>query len=642
MRSVEDHGYIMDYGVAGRSGFLLHKNAAEFITSCNDKRPLHVGQVVLCCVLPGAQARAGPVTVNPSTIFSSLMSSDRITPLSALLPGMLVGAAVKQVATCGLTLSFLGGFEGSTSWRHLASKQHSPEQYSVGKKCKARVLWVDIASKKIGLTLQQEIVSGTGFSFGKLQIGNIFHEARVLTVDQPIAILLVLSDTAYGYAPIQLVYSSREEKFRKQHSQGSTHPCRIVNFNLLDGVAIVSLQQSVLEKPFMKYSDVPVGQVVEGEIDRVLDQGLLVSLTDSIRAFCPSVHMSDLTLRHPRRKLKEGNKVKCRVLRVDIENRGLLVTLKKSLVKSELPPLVTYSEAVPGSIHEGTVVSVQPYGLIVRFYGEVKGLVQKTELSSTQIIPDPSEVFRQGQVVQCRVLSCEPASKRLSLSLRCDVPPPSSGTPSESFRKHPATFIPGQVFDDLMVTAVASSGLTLQHPSSQELAILPTEMLSDYASFCPILLNYHSQNLEKASRENRVYTIQEVVIVSSQSASQSALASTKRLLMQEAQNQSSPTCFTDLKVMVQCWNVLETAVDLIPFLYPLQVGMVVPGYIKKQYSYGSFVQLPHGLVGLAPIKYLKDEFISDATSVFRDMQTVLAKVKYSTLQSCLYGVCPTS
>ena len=74
-------------------------------------------------------------------------------------------------------------------------------------------------------------------------------------------------------------------------------------------------------------------------------------------------------------------------------------------------------------------------------------------------------------------------------------------------------------------------------------------------------------------------------------------------------------------------------------LFPclLQVGMVVPGYIKKQYSYGSFVQLPHGLVGLAPIKYLKDEFISDATSVFRDMQTVLAKVKYSTLQSYLYS-----
>ena len=551
MRSVEDHGYIMDYGVAGRSGFLLHKNATEFVTSCNGKRPLHVGQVVLCCVLPGAQARAGPVSVNPSTIFNCLISSDRITPLSSLLPGMLVNAVVKQVATRGITLGFLGGFEGSTSWRHLASKQHSVEHYSVGKKCKARILWVDNASKKIGLTLQQEIVSGTGFTFDKLQIGDIFYDAEVLTVDQSVALLLALGDNAYGYAPIQLVYNSREETFRKQHNQGSRHPCRIVNFNLLDGVAIVSLQQSVLEKPFMKYADIPIGQVVEGEIDRVLDQGVLVSLTDSIRGFCPAVHMSDRTLRHSRKKLKEGIRVQCRVLRVDIENKGLLVTLKKSLIKSELPPLVAYSEAVPEAIHEGTVVSVQPYGLIVRFYGEVKGLVQKTELSSTQIIPDPSEVFRKGQVVRCRILSCQPSSKRLSLSLRCDVPPPSSTAPSESLSTHPATVLtPGQVYSDLVVTAVASSGLTLQHPSSQELAILPTDMLSDYPAFCPILLSYHSQNLEKASRDSQAYIIQQVVIVSSRSASQSAVASTKRLLVQAAQSQSSPSSYADLKVGV--------------------------------------------------------------------------------------------
>lgn len=54
--------------------------------------------------------------------------------------------------------------------------------------------------------------------------------------------------------------------------------------------------------------------------------------------------------------------------------------------------------------------------------------------------------------------------------------------------------------------------------------------------------------------------------------------------------------------------------------------MIIPGSIKKHYSYGSFVQFPHGLSGLAPIKYIKDEFISDGSSVFAKWQTVLAKV----------------
>lgn len=54
--------------------------------------------------------------------------------------------------------------------------------------------------------------------------------------------------------------------------------------------------------------------------------------------------------------------------------------------------------------------------------------------------------------------------------------------------------------------------------------------------------------------------------------------------------------------------------------------MVLPGYIKKRYPYGSFVHFPNGLVGLAPVKHLKDEFVVDAVSVFKDKQSVLAKV----------------
>ena len=542
MSSVEDHGYIMEYGVKGRSGFLLHKNAAEFVSSTGRRR-LQVGQVVLCTVLPGAQARAGPVSINPTTVFKSLFSSDSLFQLSSLLPGMLVNAVVKQVTPPrGLLLGFLDGFQASVSWRHLASKEHTVGQYKVGKKLKARVLWVDIASKTVGLTLQEEIISGVGFTFEEHQIGETFFCARIMTVDQPVAIQLSLTDTLYGYAPLQLVYSNREDKFTKLHSQGSQHSCRIVNFNMLDGVAIVSLQQSVLDKPFMRYSDVPVGKVVEGDIIKVMDQGLLVSLSESINAFCPATHVSDTAYSRSRKKLKVGKKVKCRVLRVDAENRGLLVTLKKSLVNSDVPPLVLYTEASPGCIYNGTVVSTQKYGLIVRFYGDVKGLVPKTELSSTQIISDPSSAFKLGQVVRCKVLSCDPDTMKLSLTLRCDAP--DSVAPS----KQPSILIPGHVLNDLVVTAVDSSGITLQHPSTQELAFLPVDMLSDYPLFSSILLSNHSHKLQQAAKKSQPYVLENVLIVSSQSSSEPVLTSTKNMLVRTAESFSSPSSFSQLKV----------------------------------------------------------------------------------------------
>ena len=539
--SVEDHGYIMEYGVNGRTGFLLHKNAAEFLSSTGRRR-LEVGQVVLCTVLPGAQARAGPVSINPSVVFKSLFSSaDSLFQLSSILPGIMVNATVKQVTPSrGLLLGFLDGFQASVSWRHLATKEHTVSQYKIGKKLKARVLWVNIASKTVGLTLQEEIISGVGFTFEEHQIGETFLCARIMIVDQPVAIQLSLADKLYGYAPLPLVYSSKEDRFSKIHSQNSQHSCRIVNFNMLDGVAIVSLQQSVLDKPFMRYADVPVGDKLEGEITKMFDQGLVVSLTESINAFCPAMHVSDTAYRHSHKKLKVGKMVKCRVLRVDVENRGLLVTLKKSLVNSEDPILASYTEASPGSIYTGTIVSIQEYGLIVRFYGDVKGLVSKTELSSTQVILDPSSAFKLGQVVRCKVLSCDPDAMKLSLSLRCDDSAASS--------KQPAVLIPGHVLNDLVVTAVDSNGITLQHPLTQELAFLPVDMLSDYPLFSSVLLNNHSHKLQQASKTNRPYVLENVLIVNSQSPLEPVLASTKNMLVRATESVSFPSSFTQLKV----------------------------------------------------------------------------------------------
>ena len=54
--------------------------------------------------------------------------------------------------------------------------------------------------------------------------------------------------------------------------------------------------------------------------------------------------------------------------------------------------------------------------------------------------------------------------------------------------------------------------------------------------------------------------------------------------------------------------------------------MVQPGCVKKLMPYGCFVEFPHGITGLAPLKFLTDEFISSPTGVYEEMQTVWTKV----------------
>ena len=40
---------------------------------------------------------------------------------------------------------------------------------------------------------------------------------------------------------------------------------------------------------------------------------MFVSLTDYIKGLCRTLHLADINLQHPEKKLKEGKTVKCRV-----------------------------------------------------------------------------------------------------------------------------------------------------------------------------------------------------------------------------------------------------------------------------------------------------------------------------------------
>ena len=317
--------------------------------------------------------------------------------------------------------------------------------------------------------------------------------AKVIHVDHTSSLYLELGNDVVGYAPTRLI--SDEKTSATKFRPGSLHSCRVVQFNLVDGVAIVSLQASVLKKRYMKFSDITTGETVEGTVERFGNFGMIVALTDSIRGLCPRLHLSDVRsiMKQPKKKYKEGSKVKCRVLSVDPSKRRLLLTCKKTMVRSTHDPLCDYAQATPGNIHHGVISSVHNYGCIVHFYDRVRGLVLKSELSSTHVVQDPASEFWVGQPVECRVMESEPSSQRLLLSLKLHDFLPVSLDQDESLA-------PGDVVDG-EVTGIASNGINLRHPVTGELEFLPSLHLSDYPCLCTHLLNLHQTQLEKTVKE---------------------------------------------------------------------------------------------------------------------------------------------
>jgi small subunit ribosomal protein S1 len=70
-----------------------------------------------------------------------------------------------------------------------------------------------------------------------------------------------------------------------------------------------------------------------------------------------------------------------------------------------------------GSTVRGAVSRIADFGAFVKLEPGVEGLIHVSELA-TRRIRSVSDVVQEGEQIECRVLSVDPAEQRLSLSLK--------------------------------------------------------------------------------------------------------------------------------------------------------------------------------------------------------------------------------
>lgn len=132
-------------------------------------------------------------------------------------------------------------------------------------------------------------------------------------------LFLKLRDNLISYCPLQNVSDYSLNKLGKPHRRGTTHKCRVISYNALDDMVVVSLRPSVIEEKFLNFQFVKVGDVVTGNIVSRSEKGLLVSFSPHVKGFCPKGHFSDRKnqSKSKQRKLQEGCEDTFRVLKVN-------------------------------------------------------------------------------------------------------------------------------------------------------------------------------------------------------------------------------------------------------------------------------------------------------------------------------------
>lgn len=140
----------------------------------------------------------------------------------------------------------------------------------------------------------------------------------------------------------------------------------------------------------------------------------VIAYVEGIRGFIPASHLSLDYVDDCNPWL--GRDVDVRVITVD-ESRKKLVLSAKAVAreKAEEERNHKISMLVPGTIVEGTVESLMPYGAFINLGNGLNGLVHISQICEKRI-KKPGEVLEVGQSVKAKILNTN--DNKISLSIR--------------------------------------------------------------------------------------------------------------------------------------------------------------------------------------------------------------------------------
>ncbi len=159
----------------------------------------------------------------------------------------------------------------------------------------------------------------------------------------------------------------------------------------------------------------PVGARVSGKVVSLTDYGAFVEMEQGVEGLIHVSEMSWAKPKHPSKLLEVGQEVECQVLDVDAVNKRIGLGLKQL----EPDPWSSFTRKFnPGDVIRGQVRSVTDYGVFVGIEDGVDGMVHKSDLSWTQRIANPADIYQKGDEVEAIILSVNHDEKKVSLGIK--------------------------------------------------------------------------------------------------------------------------------------------------------------------------------------------------------------------------------
>ena len=197
-----------------------------------------------------------------------------------------------------------------------------------------------------------------------------------------------------------------------QKFTGQLMRVKVLDVNEVDGKLIVSEKAAWAKEQAAVVANYNVGDVIDGKVTGVVDFGAFVEFGQHLEGL---VHISEMAWQrvdNPRDLVKVGDPIKASIIGID--GTKISLSLKRLTEDPWLKAVERYSV---GQVVSGKVLKLNPYGAFVELDEEIHGLAHISELSNKSI-RSASEVLKEGDSRQFKIISIDPNQHRLGLSIK--------------------------------------------------------------------------------------------------------------------------------------------------------------------------------------------------------------------------------
>src|SRR5436190_1698685 len=212
---------------------------------------------------------------------------------------------------------------------------------------------------------------------------------------------------------------------------GEKFKFKVIKFNKKRGNIVLSRrvllekERETLRKDTLQ--KLKEGAVLTGIVKNLTDYGAFIDLggIDGL------LHITDMSwgrVGHPSEMLNVGDELRVIVLKFDPATERISLGMKQI----EPNPWTLLEEQYPiGSVIRGQVRNVTDFGIFVGVQEGIDGLVHVSDISWTQRIKHPGDLYKKGDEVEAVVLNIDVENERFSLGIKQLHPDPWTELPTK-------------------------------------------------------------------------------------------------------------------------------------------------------------------------------------------------------------------